>query len=95
MWSKNGRELFYRNGNRMMVVTVDTNGDFQASTPRELFRGDYDLDISAGGIGGHPNYDVAEDGRFLMVKSLVERPDPEIILVRHWFDELERLVPAP
>jgi len=60
-----------------------------------VFRGDYDLDISAGGIGGHPNYDVADDGRFLMVKSLRERAEPEIILVQNWFDELQRLVPSP
>ena len=85
-----------RTGNRMMGVVVDTTGDFfTASAPRELFTGDYDLDISAGGIGGHPNYDVAEDGRFLMVKSLIERAEPEIILVQNWFDELQRLVPTP
>ena len=35
MWSRDGRELFYINGNRMMVV--DVIGTTAFSAPRQLF----------------------------------------------------------
>ena len=37
MWAQNGRELFYKSGNRMMVVDVETGAAFKAGTPRVLF----------------------------------------------------------
>jgi serine/threonine protein kinase/Tol biopolymer transport system component len=37
MWAPNGRELFYKSGNRMMVVEVELGTAFKASTPRVLF----------------------------------------------------------
>ena len=39
-----------------------------------------------------PGYDVAADGRFLMVE---EDPDESVrvIVVQNWFEELKRLVP--
>ena len=37
MWSRDGRELFYRNGNQMMAVPTDTEPGFNAGTPRLLF----------------------------------------------------------
>ena len=37
MWAPNGRELFYKSGNRMMVVDVELGTTFKAGTPRVLF----------------------------------------------------------
>ena len=87
VWSADGRELFYRNGLTMMVVTVDDPGaSFKVGTPEILFDAAYD------NIDNH--YDVSTDGRFLMV-----RPDPNatadrLQVVLNWFEELKRLVPA-
>ncbi len=59
--------------------------------PQALFQGRYDI---------HPlrNYDVARDGRFLMVKdaSPVDRVSErqQLALVQNWFEELRRLVPT-
>jgi hypothetical protein len=39
------------------------------------------------------NYDVAPDGRFLMLVR-DRREAPTIHVVLNWFEELERLVPA-
>ena len=65
MWSKDGRELFYRDGNRMMAVKVSATGTFSAGRPEILFEHEY---FQAGGPG-IMNYDVAPDGqRFLMLK---------------------------
>jgi Tol biopolymer transport system component len=63
VWSRDGRELFYRSGDAMMAVSIGTGPTFSAGPPRVLFRGSY----FAG--DGLTNYDVAPDGRrFLMIR---------------------------
>jgi serine/threonine-protein kinase len=86
VWSKNGRELFYRLGDAMMAATITTEPVLTSGSPRTLFRGIYEP-TDTGGAG----YDVAADGRFLMVQP-VEPPQPatSINLVMNWFDELKR-----
>jgi len=65
IWSRDGRELFYRNGNRMMAVKVAGTKTFSPGRPEVLFEREY---FQAGGPG-IMNYDVAPDGqRFLMLK---------------------------
>ena len=41
VWSRNGRELFYRSGNRMMAVETTMQPSFSAGKPRMLFEGPY------------------------------------------------------
>lgn len=93
VWGHNGREIFYRSGDKMMVAAVETQPTFKAGTPRMLFRnGDYLI----GGFLGLGNYDVAPDGqRFLMIKEK-EAPasSKELSIVLHWTDELKRIAPA-
>jgi Tol biopolymer transport system component len=81
VWARNGRELFYRNGGKMMVVDITTQPGFSAGAPRLLFDGPYVR-------GTHmPNYDVTRDGqRFLMM----EMPPAQINVVLNWFEELKR-----
>ena len=92
LWSRNGRELFYRNGDRMMAVDIQTQPAFKAGTPRMLFeRGGY-----LGGTG--PDHDISPDGqRFLMIKQTeqAETALTQINVVLNWFEELKRRVPAP
>jgi serine/threonine-protein kinase len=87
VWSRDGRELFYRSANRVLAVTVATQPTFRAGKPAALFEGDY----TYGYLDWSFNYDVAADGRFVMVK---EGPVPKLQLIVNWFDELKRLVPA-
>src|SRR5262249_36192 len=65
MWRRDGKELFYRNGNKMMAVSVTSNGsELTLSPPRALFDRRYGFETST-----IANYDVSLDGtRFLMVK---------------------------
>jgi serine/threonine protein kinase/Tol biopolymer transport system component len=66
-WNPNGREIFYRIGDRMMAVTFTPAGSVpQLSAPKQLFARAY-----AYGAGiTISNYDVSKDGqRFLMVKD--------------------------
>jgi serine/threonine-protein kinase len=90
VWSRNGRELFYRRGDAMMAATITTEPVPTAGSPRPLFKGTYAA-TDTGGAG----YDVAMDGRFLMVQP-VEAPQPatSINLVLNWFDELKRTAPT-
>jgi serine/threonine-protein kinase len=85
-WSRDGRELFYRNGDKMMTVDVQTSPAFRAGTPKMLFQGNYGS-----------SYDVAPDGkRFLMIKPPVAvlTPTDQVTVVLNWFEELRRRVPA-
>ena len=95
VWSRDGQELFYRNEDQLFGVTISaSDASFEAGSPVVLFEASYDLDTSIGGKGGLPNYDVAEDGRFLMVKPALEVEPPDIVLIQNWIHELKRLVPV-
>jgi serine/threonine-protein kinase len=90
VWSPNGRELFFRNSNDMLVVDISTSPTLSSGKPRRLFTGAYERTLAL-----WPNYDVANDGqRFLMVKMLDPEASPmQINVVLNWIDELNRLLP--
>ncbi len=91
VWSRDGRELFYRNGNQMMVVDVETDPEFRVGRPRELFEEPYETDPNAQGI---PNYDVSLDGeQFLMVRRGSSRA-AGLIVIQNWFEDLNARVPV-
>ena len=93
-WARNGRELFYLDGDKMMVVDVTAHQNHALSSPRFLF--ERPMLHFAFGAGAWPrDYDVAPDGqRFLIVDPEHEPPVTQIHLVTAWFEELERLVPT-
>jgi Tol biopolymer transport system component len=66
VWSHTGDELFYRSGERMMAARVRAQGSLEIDTPEILFTGDYEGVL---GVPDIPNYAVAPDGRFLMLRS--------------------------
>ncbi len=86
VWARSGRELFYRNGDKMMVVDIEAGSTFKAGLPRVLFEGQY-----ARVMWRQANYDVSPDGRrFLMIKTEVQPPSTELRLIVNWFAELLR-----
>jgi serine/threonine protein kinase/Tol biopolymer transport system component len=92
-WNPNGRELFYRSGNRILAVDVATEPGFSAHTPRVLFQGDY---VQATALLPN-NYDVSPEGeRFLMLKPMdpAEVAATQINVVLNWFEELKQIVPT-
>jgi eukaryotic-like serine/threonine-protein kinase len=91
-WNRNGRELFYRSGDKMMAVDIATQPGFAPGTPRMLFEGRYETAPFPA-----TNYDVSPDGqRFLMVKPTEqEQAAPtQINVVLNWFEELKQKVPT-
>jgi Tol biopolymer transport system component len=92
VWNRNGRELFYRNGDKMMAVDIATQPNFSAGTPRMLFQGQYTPTPTTS-----PNYDVSPDGqRFLMLKPVESQTSgpTQINVVLNWFEELKQKVPT-
>jgi serine/threonine protein kinase/Tol biopolymer transport system component len=92
-WNRNGRELFYRSGNKMMAVDVTTQPTFSAGKPKVLFEGQY-VAVSPGLTG--TAFDVSPDGqRFLMVKETeASMSATQINVVLNWFEELKRRAPV-
>ena len=88
IWSRDGRELFYRKGNEMMVIPIQTSPTFNAGEPRLLFEGGFQA-----GEPAQPNYDVAPDGRFLMIESTGGPTATKLNVVLNFFEELKRLDP--
>ena len=91
MWNRNGRELFYRVGDRMMAVPVSTQERFSSGRPQMLFERRY---AAIQLPQTFQYYDVAPDGqRFLMVKEAEGSSSGALInVVLNWFGGLQRLV---
>jgi len=85
VWSRDGKELFYRNGNKMMAAVVETEPHFKVTDNIKLFEGRY---LSLPSV---INYDVAPDGRFLMIQETEESAPLGINVVLNWLDELKQL----
>jgi serine/threonine-protein kinase len=86
VWSRDGKRLFYRSGNKMVAATIETEPEFRVTDFEELFEGRY-LTTT------FHNYDVGPDGRFLMIQEPQEPAPLGINIVTNWFEELKRLAP--
>jgi serine/threonine-protein kinase len=80
VWSKRGDELFYRQGQTMCTVHVTGTDRPRVSDPEPLFTGEFDQRPAS-----HPNYDVAADGRFLMIRGTAPpTTDTRIAVLLRW-----------
>ena len=79
LWSRNGRELFYRAGERIMAISIETRPALSAGTPTKLFEGFYES-----------FYDVGADGRFLMIRPEANAAATQFFFLLNWADDLRR-----
>jgi Tol biopolymer transport system component len=91
LWSPDGRELFYRNGDSVMAVAVQTQPTFKLAKAVRLFQNKN----LQGGWDIHP-----DNKRFLMVKPAAATAQPttsrtpdKINIVLNWFEELKQKAP--
>jgi len=88
IWSKNGRELFYRSNEGMMAASYTASGAaFVAGKPR-IWAGKNDLSV---------DYDLAPDGkRFAVVEAAMpeQAGAVQLTFLLNFFDELRRRVPT-
>ena len=87
VWSRNGRELFYKDGNQLLAAAVLPGATFGVGERRVLFS-----------VAEYENYmikrtyDVSPDGRrFVMIRS-PRKPRDELIVVENVFEELKARV---
>ena len=89
VWSRDGGELFYREGpegERFMAVTLGADPTLSASAPQLLFEGQFEETIFG---GQNSNYDVSPDGRrFVMVRPKNPQTPTAIHLVLNWPETL-------
>jgi Tol biopolymer transport system component len=92
VWNRNGRELVFRSGDRVMAADVSTQPTFSSGRPRMLFQGKYvRSEFPLTGFA----YDVSPDGqRFLMVEETGGNTAAQINVVLNWAEELKRRVPV-
>ncbi len=90
VWSKDGRELYYRTDDVLMAVPVSDGPELEPGRPVLVFEDHF---LRTGGEQESANYDVAPDGRFLML-SPAEGDGTSLVVVLNWFEELKRLVPT-
>ncbi|HEV8124772.1 MAG TPA: protein kinase [Gemmatimonadales bacterium] len=82
LWSRDGRHLYYRIGDKVVAATI-TGSQTPVVTGREtLFEGPFATDLY------HPNYDVAPDGSFIMVRPVEE--NRHLVMVVNWIQELRQ-----
>jgi len=88
VWSRDGRELFYRNGDQMMVVSTEELATGKPpGKPLPLFTGHYASDLLH-------DFDISSDGqRFLMIQEDDATARPQFKIILNWFDELNRKMP--
>jgi Tol biopolymer transport system component len=90
MWTRRGRELVYRDGDRVVAVSIDPESG-ASGPPQVLFAGPYPDNP---GWTRPRSYDVTRDGeRFLLARLPGAQPTPRIVVVLNWFEELRERVP--
>jgi serine/threonine-protein kinase len=100
LWSPTGRELFYRDGDSVMAVEVETEPAFRTvRDAKEIFRGTY-FSIETMGSAKSGMWDISPDGkRFLMIKETESSASTagsprKINIVVNWIEELKKKVPV-
>jgi Tol biopolymer transport system component len=84
LWSRDGKELFYRSGDKMMAATVRTEPELDVAEITELFERRFLSRIN------YRSYDVTSGGTFLMIQEPQESAPLGINVVLNWFEELKR-----
>ena len=83
VWSRTGRELFYRRNTALMAVSVTKAPVFAMSGSRMLFEGRFFHREASS-----PDYDVfPDDQRFIMLQELENRGSPTFQVVLNWMHE--------
>jgi serine/threonine-protein kinase len=95
-WARDGSALFYTGlDGTLMSVTIDPKAPIRIGRPVQVLTTAYYGGINM--LSRTGTYDVARDGRFLMLKDVDDAKvarRTQIVVVRNWIEELKRLVPV-
>jgi Tol biopolymer transport system component len=86
-WRRDGKELFYLSGGRLMAVTMKGGGAFEAGVPKALL----DIgELGQQGVTRNP-YDMTADGRRLLVnRTAGESLATPITVMLNWTHGLSK-----
>ena len=85
-WSRNGKEIYYVEGDTLVSVGVTTTPSLSVGSESKLFR-----HSGLPGDSNVPRYDVSSDGqKFVVVETLEEESPPVIRVVQNWYEEFLR-----
>jgi serine/threonine-protein kinase len=87
-WARNGKELFYRNGEKLMVASIQTQPNFSSGAPRLLFH-----TTAEPGALSRPNFDVALNGEQLLMVQTPQSGQTKFNVVLNWIEEVKQRVP--
>jgi len=87
VWSPDGTRLYYRHDDEFIAATLTTTPGLAVARRETLFKGDYPVTT------GHANYDVAPDGKHLLLLRTVS-DSVHAIVVHDWASELRAKVAA-
>ena len=80
VWNRNGKELFYRSGNRLIAAAVTTGPSFAVGNRQVLFESP---ELRSAQI--ERDYDVSPDGQhFVMLQRA--QPLETLVVVLNWFE---------
>jgi eukaryotic-like serine/threonine-protein kinase len=80
VWARHAQQLFYRQGDAVMAVDVETSPALKLGTPRQLFERPYKRSPAV-----WPNWDVTPDGQhFVMIKTAQQTALTQINVVLNW-----------
>jgi eukaryotic-like serine/threonine-protein kinase len=82
VWSRDGRRVFYYNGNQFVAASVVTTPTFSVTARDVLFEGNYLLN------GGHASFDVSPEGKSFLMLRPVSGAGEEIVVIPNWAAEL-------
>ena len=95
LWSRDGRELFYRDfGGALLSVSIAPGSEFNPGPAARIIPPGRKYAGFGAAIGARA-YDASPDGsRFLMIKNLDEGGRPSFVVVQNWLAEVrDRLSP--
>ncbi len=80
VWSRDGKELFYRSGRKFYSVDINASQGFSASPKKFLFEGKF-----------LTSFDVSSDGKkFLLVRDEHGTLPTKLNIILNWTEELKR-----
>jgi eukaryotic-like serine/threonine-protein kinase len=95
VWARNSRELYFVSADlQLMAVPIEQGNGFTYGRQTALFKlNAYYTGLGPTTLNGR-TYDVAPDGRFLLIKepATAVAVAPTIVVVEHWIDEVRKRV---
>jgi Tol biopolymer transport system component len=82
MWTRDGRHIVYREGQRFMSAELAPGRDLSVASRVPLFAGDF--------ARGYTDYDIAPDGRLLVVRSV--GGNERLTVTLNWLSEARRAI---